>query len=71
MEEIHDILDQHLSERDSIDPSKIKVLSSGFERSSASEAFVMLTSSVKWTVLTHLKSQPRGQNFKPKTSGPF
>ena len=25
-----------------------------------------LDSSVKWTVLAHLASQPRGQNFQPQ-----
>ena len=40
---LYNILDQHLSERDSIDPSKMKVLSSGFEGSSANESFGMLT----------------------------
>ena len=28
-------------------------------------------SSVKWAVLAHFKSQPCGQNFKLKSSGPF
>ena len=40
---LYNILDQHLSETDSIDPSKMKVLSSGFEGSSANESFGMLT----------------------------
>ena len=40
---LYNILDQHLSERDSIDPSKMKVLSSSFEGSSANESFGMLT----------------------------
>ena len=48
MEGIYDILDQHLSERDSIDPSKIKVLASGFESTSANESFGMLTDDSKF-----------------------
>ena len=43
MEGTYDILDQHLSKRGSIDPGKMKVLSSGFESSFANEYFVMLT----------------------------
>ena len=42
MEGNYDILDQHLSERDSINLSKVKVLSSGFESSSANESFGIL-----------------------------
>ena len=47
MEGTYDILDQHLSERDSIDPSKMKVLSSSFESSSANESFGILTDDSK------------------------
>ena len=43
MEGTYDTVDQHLSERDSIHPSKMKVLSSGFESSSANESFGLLT----------------------------
>ena len=43
MEGTYDILDQHLSQRDSIDPSKMKVVSNGFESSSANESFEILT----------------------------
>ena len=43
MERTYHILDKHLYERYSIDPSKMKVLSSGFESSSANESFGMLT----------------------------
>ena len=43
MEGTYDILEQHLSEKDSIDPSKMKVLSRGLESSFANESFGMLT----------------------------
>ena len=43
MEGTYDILEQHLSEKDSIDPSKMKVLSRGLESSFANESFRMLT----------------------------
>ena len=47
MEGTYYILDQHLPERDSIDPSKMKVLSSSFESSSANESFGILTDDSK------------------------
>ena len=43
MEGTYDILDQYLSEEDSIDLSKMKALSSGLESSSANESFGILT----------------------------
>ena len=43
MEGTYDTLSQHLSERDRIDPSKMKVLSTGFESSSVNESFGVLT----------------------------
>ena len=48
MEGSYDILDQHLSEKDSINLSKVKVLSSSFERSSSNESFGMLTDDSKF-----------------------
>ena len=43
MKGTYDILDQYLSEEDSIDLSKMKALSSGLESSSANESFGILT----------------------------
>ena len=52
------ILDQHLSERDSINLSKRKVLSSGFESSSANESFGILLMTPNLNIHHSLKGKP-------------